>query len=226
MGLTEGLNLKLANKLYQDMIQNQLPKNLSILPYDYLLRQFEDSLPPQVLVLVPKRKIVRLRAEPLDPLSVEEVLKMVKEKNFFDSMWNDSKGLDHEYELVNQNGEKLVIDHTTALTWQQSGSDNRMRFEETEKHILKLNINSFAGYRDWRLPTLEEAMSLVAPANRAGFLYMDRIFDNLQTRIWTADKFKPSIAWHVDFRSGYCGSNALGNIYVRAVRDSKMYSVS
>ena len=52
MGLTSELNSKLHNGFLHDMIQPKLPHNLQILPYDYLLKRFEQEIPPKLHVLV------------------------------------------------------------------------------------------------------------------------------------------------------------------------------
>ena len=70
-----------------------------------------------------------------------------------------------------------------------------MSFGEAEQHIRRLNEQKFAGYNNWRLPTLEEVMSLMKPAKRKGGLYayhIDPVFDQKQRDVWTADKLNAS----------------------------------
>jgi hypothetical protein len=52
MGLTSELKLKLDNSFLQNMIQNEIPRNLHILPYDSLLKRFEQAIPPKLHILV------------------------------------------------------------------------------------------------------------------------------------------------------------------------------
>ena len=79
-----------------------------------------------------------------------------------------------------------------------------------------------ARHKDWRLPTLEEAMSLMKSCQNNEGLYIDLIFNAKQRWIWTADqvKDKPGAAWAVNFNGGYCSWCYFYNIYVymRAVR--------
>jgi len=123
-------------------------------------------------------------------------------------------GIGRLYELR----EKLVIDDVTSLMWQQSGSTNSMVYANAEKYIRELNDQRFAGYNDWRLPTLEEAMSLMAPKHHTVFC-CDLVFDRKQSQIWTADKESAERAWGVHFDYGYCYPYVIANDYfVRAVR--------
>jgi hypothetical protein len=192
-----------GNEIYHAMINNQLPGNLRIIPYDVLLQRFEDRYPPAVYFLVPESSGIpehklRLRAKALT-LSVDDVQKMLQERDFYDRIWYWSgKGLRHEYERIARVGATLVIDHTTGLSWQQSGSSNYLNYTEAEKYIRDLNNNRFAGHNDWRLPSLEEAVCLIEP-KKHGDLFIDPIFDRRQLWIWTADKISISSASSLHF---------------------------
>ncbi len=114
--------------------------------------------------------------------------------------------------------DNLVIDHSTGLTWQQSGSSERLTFAKGQEYIQELNDQSFAGYNDWRLPTLEEAMSLMEPTRNKDSLFIDAKFDSTQAEIWTADEFDAS-AWVVNFQGGLTDFIHVNfTVYVRGVR--------
>lgn len=164
--------------------------------------------------------ILQFRAQPLSKLSIDAVQRMLKENNFFDSKQNQNgKSIRHQYEKIEREGQELVLDHTTGLTWQQSGSSHYTSPAGAEEYILDLNSQYFAGYNDWRLPTLEEAMSLMEPKIHNN-LYLDPVFDRTQIVIWTADKSSTFSAWYIVFKRGYCTSLILRpfEIYVRGVR--------
>jgi hypothetical protein len=94
-----------------------------------------------------------------------------------------------------------------------------MTYADAENYIRELNKKGVAGYNDWRLPTLEEAMSLMEPSEKHGDLYIDPVFDKTQRWIWTADKLRAGVAWVVSFGSGYCRSAlVVYSFCVRAVR--------
>ncbi len=144
-----------------------------------------------------------LRYKPEKGLSPETVQTMLKNQGLFDSRKNSSgPGFSHRFEV--RNGGMVVYDHASGLMWQQSGSRDDMNYERTKNYISGLNHEQFAGYNDWRLPTLEEAMSLMEPTKKNGNLHIDPLFDPCQVRIWTSDFRKGPMAWVVRFDSGYC----------------------
>lgn len=169
----------------------------------------------------PVNLIASLRSEP-DTLSIESVNVMLIKRDFYDAYLNEnSKGITHQYKSKKSwiiFGEAVVIDYATGLTWQQSGSDSSMNLEAAQDYIQQLNAKRYGGYTNWRLPTLEEAMSLMVPKEYSDF-YIDPKFDRSQVWIWTADKDSAGQAWYVDFDSGGCAHHAVGgDFYVRAVR--------
>jgi len=194
-------------------------KPTPIQPVEQVAQVIHNRLQETATPTKPKPPQFLLRSQAISNLSTDTVKKMLEEKDFFDSSWNQKgKGLSHQYGGVEQNGEKLVIDHATGLTWQQSGSPNYITFADAEKYIRDLNNKRIAGHNDWRLPTLEEAMSLMEP-EKHGELYINPIFDNKQRWIWTTDKSSAGAAWYVLFINGYCYHDVLFvYLYVRAVR--------
>ena len=146
-----------------------------------------------------------LRSHSSISLNEAEVRSMLQTLGFFDKAWHkEGKGITHLYELRESENAKLVIDHATGLTWQQSGSSNYMNYADAEKYVRDLNAKKFAGYNDWRLPTLDEAMSLMEP-KPSGSLYIDPVFDRTQNWIWTADKADSAgVAWVAGFYDGIC----------------------
>ncbi len=91
-----------------------------------------------------------------------------------------------------------------------------MNYGDAKLWVEQLN---FAGYSDWRLPTLEEAMSLVESKINSDGLYIDSKFDKTQQYIWTSDLVKgKSRVWIIHFLGGFCESHSYYYYYVRAVR--------
>jgi hypothetical protein len=126
----------------------------------------------------------------------------------------------HNYEpkMLDDNG--VVIDHATNLMWQQSGSPDRMIWQEAKAYVKHLNQENFAGYSDWRLPTIEELASLLEFRKQPGTLYIASVFDSMQWICWSADIFQSAAhVWFIYFDHGYISNtDADSALYVRAVR--------
>ena len=169
----------------------------------------------------------KFRFSPKEEFSKTSSIKeMIRQYNFFCKEYNWTKGysnpngsgFDNKFEK--QNSGQTIYDQASDLMWQQSGFAYTMSYNEAKSNIAKLNLDKFAGYNDWRLPTLEEAMSLMEPTEMSGDLHIDPMFDNHQRYIWTADLYSAHSAWVVYFCDGQCYYNAIGynDSYVRAVR--------
>ncbi|MDG6027480.1 MAG: DUF1566 domain-containing protein [Candidatus Brocadia sp.] len=85
--------------------------------------------------------------------------------------------------IARPHGEVAVYDHISGLIWQQAGSLREMNYRDAKNYISAMNKERFAGYHDWRLPTLEEAISLVEPAKKDGGLHINPVFDPCQKRV-------------------------------------------
>jgi tetratricopeptide (TPR) repeat protein len=181
-----------------------------------------DTHSPKIVKLFKEAKGVNIsllpttkfRSTPKEYLTEESVKTMLKDKGFYDEYMNKSvSGFHNDYTL--QNDGNVVYDRCSGLLWQQSGTEY-MTYENAKVYIAKLNSDRFSGYRDWRLPTLEEAMSLME-STKIGDLYIDPVFDATQRYIWTSDLEGVSRTWVVSFNDGVCGSYFAGNGCVRAV---------
>lgn len=157
-------------------------------------------------------------------LSPEEAFTMVRDKDLVDKLRNgNGKGIRHQYHSLTRQSQTLMIDDATGLMWQQSGSHKEMDYANAYQYIRTLNNEKFAGYNDWRLPTLEEAMSLIEPTQKNSDLHIDPVFDKMQHSIWTIDKagFDGEV-WAVSFDQGSCGLRRVGDpLSVRAVRSGQ-----
>lgn len=128
--------------------------------------------------------------------------------------------ISHDYKLESINDDKVVIDHATELMWHQSGSERYIFYKDVKKLLEKLNKEGYAGYHDWRLPALEEAVSLLEPEKKND-LYINEVFNKEQSSIWTGDHYNPVIVWRVDFDGGsvsWGNYSHFGGNYIRPVR--------
>ena len=164
-------------------------------------------------------------------LSLSEVQSMpnVSIRGKYDWGFCGHSTINHDYNLKAIKGDKVVVDNATGLMWHQNGSDDRMEWDKAKEWVRSLNGRGYAGYHDWKLPTLEEAASLLE-SNKRNDSYIDPIFSNKQGWIWTGDKFEIKGRWDVHFdrffnciqSGGVLGGGDWGRIgrheYVRPVR--------
>ena len=133
---------------------------------------------------------VKLRSSPNRSLCKDDVKDILGRYNLYDSVWNTGGDFTNNYEAQVINGGKVVIDHATGLMWHQSGSLQTMNWGETYQWVRELNRMGYAGYQDWRLPTIDEAVTLLESRKYGGEngLYIDPVFDSSQKMIWTSDE--------------------------------------
>jgi serine/threonine protein kinase len=164
------------------------------------------------------RQQVRLRKEPLN-IDINGVQSMMKKYGFFDTQMNKRKGFKNLLILKTLGTEKVVLDRATGLMWHRDGSAHYMNFSEARSWISGLNRNRFAGLTGWRLPTLEEAASLLEFGKNQSGMHINPLFSDKPRSIWTSDSSGQEV-WIVYFDHGYVDLNwPQFNSYVRPVRD-------
>jgi len=128
-----------------------------------------------------------------------DIQKIVTRHGFFDSKCNPAGGfLTH---LVDNNDGLTVTEMVTGVMWQRQGSDlTSMR--RTQQYAAELNKNNFAGFNDWRLPTIEEAMSLLVPKMNPKGIFLHECFSKQQPFIFTSAHRAPGGYWFVDYKQG------------------------
>ena len=145
--------------------------------------------------------IVTLRREP-QTLSSDNVKTLLVKYGFYDKRWNASgKGIAHRFESQIKGNVVIVHDAATDLMWQKSGSSNPMKFTDAEQYVGRLNAEKFAGYNDWHLPTVEEAMSLMEP-QAYDSLHIDPEFERGADIMWTSDRATDGRIWMLYFYNG------------------------
>jgi serine/threonine protein kinase len=148
-----------------------------------------------------KQQKVTLRAEhkTLDKTSVES---MIKQHDFFDNVMNDLGNFQSDYERFKIGDSPVVIDHKTDLMWYDGESTGELTFNDAEKWLKNLNKDAYAGYSDWRFPTLEEAASLLRNKEDEKEKHIDPIFSGNSSIIWTSDRFSSNKLWIILFKAG------------------------
>lgn len=169
-----------------------------------------------------KKPIVNLRSyyKNFTLSQVKSVPYMSIHKRTNDGFYGHST-ITHDYEAKTIGVDRVVIDNATGLLWHQSGATDYITWTEAKEWVKELNQHGYAGYNDWRLPTLEEAVSLLESNKKNGKLYIDGVFDKKQKWIWTGDKKSGSDgAWYVYYSNGFVSWKDYLH-FVRPVRSVK-----
>lgn len=134
-------------------------------------------------IIIPR---ISLREKPLMIKDETKINNMLLKYDFFELSINPLGAFEN---LFVDNNDGTVTDKATGLMWQKSGSD-LFDYKGGEKYIEQVNIAGFAGYSDWRIPSIEELASLLARREKRG-VHLDPVFDNMQTTCWSADQYDP-----------------------------------
>jgi len=173
------------------------------------------------VLLIAMNRPLNLRNTPRT-LPVTEYTALLHTNELFDRSLNTSaQGIENQYEAQIVNQDLVVIDNRTGLMWQKGGSEAVMIFANAQDYIDSLNQRRFAGYNDWRLPTIDEAMSLMEN-KKEGSYYLDPIFIiNQAPFIFTADTTPEEKPWIVYFFDGIATPESIMfNAAVKGVRSN------
>ena len=155
---------------------------------------FNTGLPAPAEPL-PALQTKTLRSAP-QAFKESEIERVIQEAVLFERRYNP--GAEAEKYLVDNGDQLTVSDMTTNLMWERGGSDiNSIR--TIQARVKELNANKFAGYDDWRLPTIEEGLSLLEKTKNNKDLYLHPCFSKAQPFIFTVDQRDPGGHWFVDF---------------------------
>ena len=204
---------------------------------DWLLAEVveaEDS--PFLVPVTPEKAVEEDMGEPLPPLgktdfSADKVIlpaehctlhddqigQLITQWNFYDSQLNPQGTFDNA--LADTGDGLTVIDERTGIMWQRTGLD-LCSIRSMKHSIEQLNKDGFAGYHDWRMPTVEEAMSLMETVPNAKGVHLHPCFSKEQPFVFVAARRKPTGYWFVDYKQGkvYWSSGTVPGGFCRLCR--------
>jgi hypothetical protein len=153
-------------------------------------------------------------------LTADDAKVMLATHAFYDKQWNGgATGPQHDFATEVSPEGVVIVDRGTGLEWQKQGSGTAMSYEDAEAFVSGLNERRYGGFTDWRLPTLDEAMSLMQPEPEQRF-HLDPIFERASAPfVWTADSTPQDRRWVVYYYDGIASpESGQFNAHVRAVR--------
>jgi hypothetical protein len=144
--------------------------------------------------------------DPTEKIAVKATEQAIGER-FID---NGDGTISDTQEITLPSGKKV------RLMWQKDGSAERMEHNNTEAYCKNSDIG---GYKDWRMPTVEELESIIDRTKRNPAI--NPVFKCESASYWSSSPYAvyTDNAWYVHFYDGnvYFDSR-LGNYYVRPVR--------
>lgn len=162
-----------------------------------------------------------LRAAPA-VISVPQAKAMLAERDFFTARSNAAgKGGRHDYRTRVIGEHVVIVDTVSGLMWQKDAFSPQRTFEAARTTLDEANASGWAGFRDWRLPTLEEAASLITPEQAQGY-FIDPVFETgAAPAMWTADTTPGGRRWVVWFSDASVVPESAGfNAWLRLVRSN------
>lgn len=134
-----------------------------------------------------------------EELSEEDIQGLVKQYDFVEQERNPGGAFTHS--LVDNGDGLTVTDQVSGLMWQRGGTDI-MSNRSMRKEIEKINTEGYAGYSDWRQPTMAEALSLLEKEKLGKDQYLHPCFSSKQPFIFVEATRKPGGYWFVDYKQG------------------------
>jgi len=124
-----------------------------------------------------------------------------------DKDWRPTEFVRNDFK---DNRDGTISDHATGLMWKKSISDKEYDHFQMNEYIQYLNREKFAGYSDWRVPTIEELMSLITENKQSNGIYINPIFDVVESifyypwHFWSATTYavNANYAWDVYLNDG------------------------
>jgi hypothetical protein len=133
---------------------------------------------------------------------------MTKEKDCFDSSNNSNVEFKNDFEAMAINNDNVVFDYATNLMWRGTVISSFFNFggksRKTVSHwIKKKTIKPYALVKNWRLPTIEEAASLLKMSkNSINNLHITPKFPYAKIIITGDYDSKSNARWIVNFELG------------------------
>jgi len=99
-------------------------------------------------------------------------------------------------------GSDTVFDKATTRSWQRVGSPYPLSWLDAQNYISSLNSSCFGGLQTWRLPTIDELLSLLEESTSQ----MNTLFHAERKWLWSCDLHGKTERWFINLDMGYVAS--------------------
>jgi serine/threonine-protein kinase len=100
-----------------------------------------------------------------------------------------------DFEVV---GPLVALEKNNGLYWQRRGSGFTLDWHQAKEYVSHLNSSNWQGRNSWRLPTLEEAVTILSPPLHGVSCSGWPLFDTTLHWLWTGDHCTAKQAWMAD----------------------------
>jgi len=127
-----------------------------------------------------------------------------------DRLWRPLRFVKNKFKF---RSDGMVQDLLTGLIWQSAGTDFPVNWDNAGSYIKTLNSQKVAGHNNWRLPTIDELLTLVSRTPHGEELCIEPVFDQKQKWLWSCDRRSFTAAWYVNMEMGFVSSNDFSSFY-------------
>jgi len=127
-----------------------------------------------------------------------------------DHLWRPLCFVKNKFEI---RSDGTVQDLLTGLIWQLAGTVFPVNWDSARSYIKTLNRQNVAGYDNWRLPTIDELLTLVSRTPHGEELCIEPVFSQKQKWLWSCDRRSYTAAWYISMEMGFVSSNDFSSFY-------------
>lgn len=142
---------------------------------------------------------VRSKYRFLESVNVEA---FIHNRNIYEHRLNPTGNFQNKLEKHTTSGGTVIVDKATGLMWYNGKPSKSQSRRGADKWLKKLNKKRYYGVDNWRLPTVEEAATLLEKIKSPVGLHLNKVFKGKLTSIWTGDRLTTKKYWIVLFSNG------------------------
>lgn len=135
-------------------------------------------------------------------LTTDELRSFLVKKNIFDKRHNPEGNFVGDMVKIVQKTRGVFKDRATGLMWHDTLSGGKS-YKSARMWLKRINKNKYWGHDDWRIPTVEEAATLLKRVKNSNGMHCQLVFHSRIAGFWTCDRFDSQKQWVVLFSGGF-----------------------